>query len=250
MSYYEGALEEDTRDLVAASRSGALDPVRFRARAESFIAVTLALLAPTTVRADSAPPPSDPVFTSSVSPIPEAVAQEMRGVSWEEGCPVPLEGLRLVRVSHWGFDDAVHQGELVIAAQEADGIVEVFRTLFAAHFFIERMERIDAYDGEDDRSMKANNTSALNCRKIKGSKRMSEHSFGTALDLNPLRNPFVRGKYVSPEEGRPYAHRKKVRRGMITADGPVVAAFAAIGWKWGGNWKRTKDYQHFSKSGQ
>jgi hypothetical protein len=30
----------------------------------------------------------------------------------------------------------------------------------------------------------------------------------------------------------------------------VVKAFAKRGWKWGGNWKSLKDYQHFSKSGK
>ncbi|NTU62902.1 MAG: M15 family metallopeptidase, partial [Chloroflexi bacterium] len=28
-----------------------------------------------------------------------------------------------------------------------------------------------------------------------------------------------------------------------------LRAFAAIGWKWGGNWNGSKDYQHFSSSG-
>jgi D-alanyl-D-alanine carboxypeptidase len=30
----------------------------------------------------------------------------------------------------------------------------------------------------------------------------------------------------------------------------VVAAFASIGWEWGGNWVSLKDYQHFSASGR
>jgi hypothetical protein len=37
---------------------------------------------------------------------------------------------------------------------------------------------------------------------------------------------------------------------MITAASPVVRAFAAIGWPWGGNWQTAKDYQHFSASGR
>jgi hypothetical protein len=33
---------------------------------------------------------------------------------------------------------------------------------------------------------------------------------------------------------------------VVTADGPVVRAFARIGWVWGGTWTSGKDYQHFA----
>jgi hypothetical protein len=36
---------------------------------------------------------------------------------------------------------------------------------------------------------------------------------------------------------------------MIVAGGPVVRAFAAVGWGWGGTWHSPRDYQHFSASG-
>ena len=31
--------------------------------------------------------------------------------------------------------------------------------------------------------------------------------------------------------------------------GPVVRAFARIGWEWGGAWRYSKDYMHFSQNG-
>jgi hypothetical protein len=34
---------------------------------------------------------------------------------------------------------------------------------------------------------------------------------------------------------------------MIHADGPVVAAFDAIGWGWGGRWRTLTDLHHFSE---
>ena len=37
---------------------------------------------------------------------------------------------------------------------------------------------------------------------------------------------------------------------MIEANGPVVRAFASIGWEWGGSWRSLKDYQHFSRNGR
>ena len=53
-----------------------------------------------------------------------------------------------------------------------------------------------------------------------------------------------------PPEGAAHTDRDAATPGLITGDSPVVAAFGAIGWEWGGNWSRGKDYQHFSASGR
>jgi hypothetical protein len=37
---------------------------------------------------------------------------------------------------------------------------------------------------------------------------------------------------------------------MIFASGPVVKAFDAAGWGWGGRWSGSPDYQHFSINGR
>jgi hypothetical protein len=112
------------------------------------------------------------------------------------------------------------------------------------------MELVDVYGGDDDRSMEANNTSAFNCRRVTGGTSFSQHSYGTAIDLNPLPNPYVRGDTVLPPAGRAYLDRTDVRQGMIVDPGPVVGAFAVIGWEWGGNFTALKDYQHFSENGR
>ncbi|HEX4906919.1 MAG TPA: M15 family metallopeptidase [Acidimicrobiales bacterium] len=153
-------------------------------------------------------------------------------------------------VSHWSFEGSVRQGELVVHADVADDIVQVFRALFDARFPIERMELVDVYGGDDTRSMDANNTSAFNCRPATGSSRWSEHAYGRAIDINPVQNPYVphRGP-VQPSAGSAFVDRSP-SVGVITADGPVVGAFAAIGWEWGGSWSSAKDYQHFSESGR
>jgi hypothetical protein len=36
-------------------------------------------------------------------------------------------------------------------------------------------------------------------------------------------------------------------KGTITADSFLVREFTKRGWKWGGYWKKNKDYQHFEK---
>lgn len=74
----------------------------------------------------------------------------------------------------------------------------------------------------------------------------SHHSYGVACDINANENYMIRGGKViagsfwKPGES-PYS---------IESDGPVVKAFNKYGWIWGGSWKNSKDYMHFSFTGQ
>ena len=175
----------------------------------------------------------------------------MRGASWREHERCPAFGaLALVHVSHHGTDGAVHQGELVIAAAVADDVVRAFERIFAARFPIERMERIDAYGADDDRSMAANNSSGFCFRTVAGTEDLSLHAFGRAIDINPALNPYIKGELVCPPAARAYLDRADVRPGMIVRPGPVTDAFDAIGWEWGGDWTRAKDYHHFAMPAQ
>lgn len=193
----------------------------------------------------------EPAFSATILAIPEDLRAQMVGVSWHEGCPVPLDDLRLIRATHWDLQGRVQQGELVVAGEHAAVFVDVLRAAFEAAWPIERMEPVSRYGGDDVRSMDANNTSAFNCRAVTGGTRYSEHSYGHAIDLNPLRNPYVsRSGRVQPDGGRAYLDRDADFPGKIAADGPIVAAFAAHGWGWGGSWTTTKDYQHFSVNGR
>jgi hypothetical protein len=36
---------------------------------------------------------------------------------------------------------------------------------------------------------------------------------------------------------------------MALAGGPLVRAFATVGWGWGGSWRGPRDFQHFSATG-
>ena len=206
----------------------------------------------TTVKGSTAPttaPPADLAgYESSVSEIDGSTAARMTS-SWRPGCPVPLRDLRRVAITHWGFDGQPRAGELVVHAAHAEGIRRVFGDFFAAHFPIEQVRLIDEFGGDDDRSMAANNTSAFNCRYVKGSTRWSQHAVGRAIDINPVQNPYVTRGGIDPPAGREYVRRDGSRQGVITASGPVVKAFARIGWGWGGRWA-SPDYQHFSASGR
>jgi hypothetical protein len=190
--------------------------------------------------------PSPPRFRATIEPAPAERMTE----SWRPGCPVPLEDLRLLTLTHWGFDGEVHRGELVVHKDQARAVQDVFRALFRARFPIKRMRLVDFYGGDDDRSMAANNTSGFNCRTVEGSSSWSEHAYGRAIDLNPIQNPAVEDGRVSPPAGAGHLDRSRRRKGLIRGNDAVVRAFASIGWGWGGYWTSFKDYQHFSATGR
>jgi D-alanyl-D-alanine carboxypeptidase len=188
-------------------------------------------------------------FRGTIERIDAAQAKRMTGVSWRPGCPVGLRDLRLLRLSHWDFGGQARTGRLIVHRDVAREMVEVFRDLYAARFPIRRMVPVDAYGGSDFRSIEADNTSAFNCRFVEGTTRWSNHAAGTAIDLNPIENPYVSGGRTSHRASRPYVDRSRRRPGMAYEDGAVVRAFDRIGWGWGGRWTSVKDYQHFSASG-
>ena len=190
-----------------------------------------------------------PRFRGNVTAIDRSTRTRMRW-SWRPGCPVGLADLRLLRVDHWGFDRRVHRGELVVHRDQAHLLLGVMQRLFRLGYPIRRMRLVDDYRADDDRSMAANNTSAFNCRPVAGTSRWSEHAYGRAIDVNPVQNPYVAGRHVSPPAGRRYADRARRAPGMIHAGDAVVRAFAAAGWGWGGAWRTARDYQHFSASGR
>ncbi|MET0788038.1 MAG: M15 family metallopeptidase [Cellulomonas sp.] len=211
--------------------------------------------APSPVTAPAAPhveePPVvalAPAFTSAITPITPELADRM-SASWRPGCPVPLEDLRYVTVTHRDFTGAAVQGELVVHADAADAVVTVFRALFDAGYPVRSLRLVDDFGASDDASMDADNTSAFNCRAITGGTGWSEHAYGRAIDLNPVENPYVRGGSVAPDAGREFADRPD-SPGVIHPDDEVVRAFASVGWQWGGDWASPIDYQHFSPSGR
>jgi hypothetical protein len=202
-----------------------------------------------TIPPTAAPTPAPPTFTSAVS----AVTAAELGPSWREGCPVGPDQLRRVTVGYVDFDGLAQTGTLVVHADAVDAVQAVFRRLFDARFPIRRIEPVDRYGGSDDASMAADNTSAFNCRsavRSDGVEQWSTHAFGRAIDVNPLENPYVLGAQVLPPEGAAYTDRADVRPGMAVDGGPLVDAFAASGWQWGGRWTGSPDYQHFSADGR
>ncbi|MEX2290332.1 MAG: M15 family metallopeptidase [Mycobacteriales bacterium] len=199
--------------------------------------------------ASTLPPPPGGRFTATVAAIGPEVRTRM-GESWSPACPVGLKDLRYLTVSFRGFDGAAHTGELVVNASAAGDVVEVFRSLFTQNFPIEEMRLPTTADFTAAPTGDGNNSASYVCRAARGQKTWSQHAYGLAVDINPFHNPLVKRDLVVPELAGAYADRADVRPGMHVAGGPAVRAFAAAGWSWGGDWRSSKDYMHFSANGR
>jgi hypothetical protein len=193
--------------------------------------------------------PAGPAFCSSIDALSEQEIKAMTGVVWQQGCPVKLADLRVIRASHKTFKGAVAFGSVVVHYQHATAIEQVLRQLFETNFPIESMIPIEAFGGDDERSRLANNTSAFNCRTVEGARVFSQHAYGRAIDINPLQNPFVKTTQATlKRRDQPYVDRvaSANKLGVIGPQTVPVKAFGQIGWGWGGRWRGNKDYQHFS----
>jgi D-alanyl-D-alanine carboxypeptidase-like protein len=196
------------------------------------------------VRVDGPAASGLPPYVAFIRPV----TVERLGKSWREGCPVGPDQLRLINLSVLGFDGKVHRGELIVASAVATEVARTFADLYFNRFPIERMETVEKYDADDDASMAANNSSAFNCRPITGGTSWSNHSYGRAIDINTVQNPYISPSgAVYPPNGAPYVDRTRTDPGLIHAGDSTVHAFESRGWDWGGYWTSPIDYQHFEK---
>ncbi len=195
-------------------------------------------------------------FGASIQPLSAPVQAELNGRFWHPGCPVPLTRLRVLTVTHWGFDSRTHTGQLVVNQDAAAPLARVFRQLYALRFPIRHMRLVDVYGPTSSQPADGDLSGSFECRQAvpspcsggTGTGSWSEHAYGEAVDLNTIENPYVGCGRTRERSSLPYLNRSRLRPGMVTP--AVVQAFRSIGWGWGGNWTgSTKDYMHFSASG-
>ena len=169
-----------------------------------------------------------------------------------------------VEVTYYSFvDDActmvdkknLCSGILLVHACVVEDVKVIFEGLRRDTFPIAKVIPINRYGFNSDStswndtgSMASNNTSAFNYRRKPTSGAPSKHAQGTALDINPLFNPFVRkssrGTMVKPINGR-YDPKQPgtLKRGNF------LKLLGQRGWTWGGRWPNPVDYQHIEKIG-
>ena len=188
---------------------------------------------------------------ATIEPIPDHVWRNMQGKSFRPGLPCPgREQLALLTIPYIDFNGRPQRGSLIVARAVARDVASAFDEIYASgQFRIAKMRLIDEYGGSDDASIEDNNTSGFNCRTVVGSRGLSKHALGLAIDINPVQNPYIDASGTAPA-GRAYDEpheRKPGITGLITKGDVVTRAFARIGWSWGGNFRKTKDYQHFAR---
>lgn len=182
--------------------------------------------------------------------IQEDVRRRIFGVSYQENDVISLADLRYLRVLHLGFDGETHIGEMIVNASITEDILEIMSELYRNNYPIERMVLIDEYGADDEKSMEDNNTSAFNYRPIAGSSKLSRHSLGLAVDVNPRYNPYVKTdaggqEIVSPANAADYIDRSQEFGSKIDETDLCCQLFKEHGFTWGGSWNSVKDYQHF-----
>jgi len=171
----------------------------------------------------------------------------MRGVSYPDDAEVKLADLRYLRLSYVDFDGKEQVGEMICNKSIADDLVAIFRELYEARYPIRSIRLIDDFNGDDEASMAADNTSCFNYRKKTGMRELSKHARGLAVDINPFENPYVRPSRVRPAGASAYADRSQDFPHKIDKDDLCYRLFRAHGFYWGGTWRSVKDYQHFEK---
>lgn len=183
------------------------------------------------------------------------IKNRITGISYpadDADAQIHYDDLRYVSVLYYNFNDVEKSGELICNKEIAQDLVEIFYELYENHYQIEKIHLVDEYNGDDELSMKDNNTSCFNYRMIEGKNKLSNHSYGLAIDLNPFFNPYVTypangSIHVLPEGSEYYADRNKEFAYKITRDDLAYTLFTEHGFTWGGNWNSSKDYQHFEK---
>lgn len=162
-------------------------------------------------------------------------------------CTAMLKDLVLVKIQYWGFDDKEHSGFLIVHKTLGEDVVGIFNELRVMRFPIQALQPIpkalrkmpNIYD---------NTTDSFSCRYVTDQPGiMSQHSYGRAIDINPLLNPYVKGCLIVPAKARKHIDRIRPEKGKIIPNSAVTAIFAKYGWDWGGNWHDAKDYQHIEK---
>jgi len=185
-------------------------------------------------------------YQAIISKITPQIEKRMRqGGSYKDYCPISLNDLRYIKLKYIGFDGKEHWGELIVNKAIAKDVVSIFKELYNIKYPIKQMRLVSDFGASDYASIEADNTSAFNCRYVDGTHKWSNHTYGRAIDLNPIENPYVsKSGHISHKASLKYASRQPYK-GVVTPQ--IVNIFKKYGFKWGGDWHCCKDYQHFEK---
>lgn len=153
-----------------------------------------------------------------------------------ESAEVASEYMTSVKVPVWKLNSDGSKTSsslwLEINAALADDVVQIFTEIY-----------------NDPSQFPIKNTGGY-CWRNSAAGKLSQHSYGTCIDINWEENYYVRpdGTPITGSHWLPYDDPYS-----IPEDSIVVKTFAKYGWKWGGNaWgaSYSKDYMHFTYLGK
>lgn len=163
-----------------------------------------------------------------------------------------LDELSLLTVTYFGFDQKIHQGQIVVHKKVAQDVALFFEEALRLQFPIEKVIPIATpkYAWDDNVSCDDNNSSGYNFRYIGGTTKMSKHARGLAFDINPVQNPYIKYDENVNELWRAPKDSSYDERapGTLYVGHPLVTLLKEKGWEWGGDWAKEGgriDYQHF-----
>jgi hypothetical protein len=179
---------------------------------------------------------------------PQIIDSKMSFAEATKGTKAPkevLDSITLLDVHYYSTDNKIHQGQILVNKAVAEDVKFFFDFLLKEKFPIKQVIPIVKYKWDDEASMSANNSSAFNYRFVAGTTRLSNHSFGRALDINPYFNPVI---YMDPPSISPKGAKYiPGNPGVFTAQSKIVIEMKKHGWRWGGDWHSLKDNHHFDK---
>ena len=188
--------------------------------------------------------------------ISDEVYDYINEKSYRENEDVLLSDLRYMKLLHYNFEHELQVGELIVAAELESDYIGIFTELFEAEYEIQSLYLPDRYwtgdpTDTDTASIDDNNSSCFLYRPVTGGSKLSMHSYGRAVDINPQQNPYVSYRTGEPvwehENANDYIDRTTGLPHMITEEDVCYRIFTKYGFEWGGSWEYIKDYQHFEK---
>lgn len=106
--------------------------------------------------------------------------------------PRILKSIVQVDVDYVDFSGKVRVGVVEVNAKLAGDIRKFFAEAMRLRFPINRVAPASECRWNDDLLMAENVSSGFNYRLIDGTGLPSLHSYGAAIDINPVQNPYIR----------------------------------------------------------
>ncbi len=190
---------------------------------------------------------------------PQECAALEKANGWRQGCPIGLNRLHRIEILYVDFDGHTkYDGKIDVLDAIAPAVESIFQKLYDKKFPLALVKPIEAFGadpmgpdfgGNDMASMDANNCHGFNHRRKLYVDELSIHSFGCAIDINPVQNPYAiidaekSLASIYPKAGCEFLNRNNQRPGMVE---PIVSLMRAHGFTiWGGDWNAPLDYHHF-----